>query len=88
MAPTARTEQSWHFIIIQDQKLLKEMNDIALENMASSGDDFLESIVKSGRNILHNAPTVVIVSGKESANNIQSDCSAAIENILLRGLKD
>lgn len=83
MAPTARGEQPWHFTIIQDQNLLKEMNDVALENMASSGDDFLESIAKSGRNILHNAPTVVIVSGKESANNIQADCSAAIENILL-----
>lgn len=49
------------------------MNDVALENMASSENDFLELIAKSGKNIFHNAPTVVMVSGKESANNIQAD---------------
>ncbi len=83
MAPTARGEQPWYFTIVQNQDLLKEMNDVAIRNMASSGDKFLESVAKSGRNILHNAPTVIIISGKESASDIKADCSAAIENILL-----
>ncbi|MBF4468868.1 MAG: nitroreductase family protein [Methanobrevibacter arboriphilus] len=83
MAPTARGEEPWHFTVIQDQKLLKEMNDIGIKNMASSGDKFLESIANSGKNILHNAPTVIIISGNESASDIKADCSAAIENILL-----
>ncbi|MDR0900831.1 MAG: nitroreductase family protein, partial [Methanobrevibacter sp.] len=47
------------------------------------GDEFLEAVAESGRNILHHAPTIIVVSGKESASNIQADCSAAIENILL-----
>ena len=83
MAPTARGEQPWYFTVIQDKKLLDEINDVALKNMASSDDEFLQAIAKSGRNILHNAPTVIVVSGKESGDYSQTDCSAAIENILL-----
>ncbi|KZX15785.1 coenzyme F420:L-glutamate ligase [Methanobrevibacter cuticularis] len=83
MAPTARGEQPWHFTVVQNEKLLKEINDSSIDIMSKSGDEFLEAVAKSGRNILHNAPTVIIVSGKESASNIQADCSAAIENILL-----
>ncbi|WP_263641168.1 nitroreductase family protein [Methanobrevibacter arboriphilus] len=49
MAPTARGEEPWHFTVIQDRKLLKEMNDIGIKNMASSGDKFLESIANSGK---------------------------------------
>ena len=32
---------------------------------------------------MHNAPTVVFVSAKSDATNMQADCSAAIENMLL-----
>jgi len=83
MAPTARGEQPWYFTVIQNKELLKEINGVALENMAKSGDEFLEAIAKSGRNILHNAPTVLVVSGREGGDYSQTDCSAAIENMLL-----
>lgn len=83
MAPTARGEQPWHFTIVQDKELLNEINEVSLKNMANSGDEFLEAIANSGRNLLHNAPTVLFVSGREDGDYIWSDCSAAIENILL-----
>ena len=83
MAPTAKGEQPWHFTVVQNKELLAEINEVALKNMANSGDEFLEAIAKSGRNILHNAPTVLIVSGKEDSDYGLTDCSAAIENILL-----
>ncbi|MCL2687574.1 MAG: nitroreductase family protein [Methanobrevibacter sp.] len=83
MAPTAKGEQPWHFTIVQNKEFLSEINEVALKNMANSGDEFLETIAKSGRNILHNAPTVLIVSGKEDSDYSLTDCSAAIENILL-----
>lgn len=83
MAPTARAEEPWHFTVIQNKELLKEINETSIEVMKNSGDEFLEAIANSGRNILHNAPTVVVVSGNKEATNIQADCSAAIENMLL-----
>ncbi|MCL2116012.1 MAG: nitroreductase family protein [Methanobrevibacter sp.] len=83
MAPTAKAEEPWYFTVIQNKELLKEINETTIELMKNSGDEFLESIAKSRRNILHNAPTVVVVSGNEKASHIQADCSAAIENMLL-----
>ena len=83
MAPTARGEQPWYFTVVQNKELLKEINDLALENMAKSEDELLQAIAKSGRNILHNAPTVLVVSGREDGDYSQTDCSAAIENMLL-----
>ena len=83
MAPTARGEQPWYFTVVQNKELLEEINDVAVENMLASGDEFLEAIAKSGRNILHNAPTIIVVSGKSDGDYSQTDCSAAIENMLL-----
>lgn len=83
MAPTARGEAPWHFTVIQNKELLEEINSVCHEIMKHSGDEFLEAIAKSGKNIMHYAPTVVIVSAKSTAANMQADCSAAIENMLL-----
>lgn len=83
MAPTARAAEPWHFTIIQNEELLKDINDISIDIMKNSNDDFLESIAKSGANILHNAPTVIVVSARKDAPNMQADSSAAIENMLL-----
>ena len=83
MAPTAKAEEPWHFTVIQNKELLKEINETTLEIMKNSEDEFLKSIAKSGRNILHNAPTVIVVSGKKEASHMLADCSAAIQNMLL-----
>jgi nitroreductase len=83
MAPTARGEQPWHFTIIQDKKLLDEIDEVSREFMKDSGDEFFERIGNSGVNITHNAPTLIIVSGKEDGSNIEADCGAATQNILL-----
>jgi nitroreductase len=83
MAPTARGEQPWHFTIIQDKKLLDEIDEVSREFMKDSGDEFFEMVGNSGRNITHNAPTLIIVSGKKGGSNIEADCGAATENMLL-----
>jgi nitroreductase len=83
MAPTAKGEEPWHFTIIQNKELLTDITETSLEVMKNSGDEFLESIANSRTNILYDAPTVVVVSGNENATNIQADCSAATQNMLL-----
>ncbi|MDL2270987.1 nitroreductase family protein [Methanobrevibacter sp. OttesenSCG-928-I08] len=83
MAPTARSSEPWYFTIIQNKELLNDINNRALEIMGNSGDEFAEYLAESGRNILHNAPTVIVVSARKDAANMQADSSAAIENMLL-----
>jgi nitroreductase len=83
MAPTARGEQPWYFTIIQDKNLLNEIDEVSRELMKNSGEEFFEMVGNSGKNITHNAPTLIIVSGKKGSSNIEADCGAATENILL-----
>ncbi|AMK14700.1 nitroreductase family protein [Methanobrevibacter olleyae] len=83
LAPTARGEAPWHFTVIQNKELLDDINESVNNILRNSGDELLEAIAKSGKHIMHNAPTVVIVSAKSSATNMQADVSAAIENMLL-----
>lgn len=83
MAPTARGEAPWHFTVVQNKEILADINDSVLNILSNSGDEFLEAIAESGVNVMHNAPTVVFVSAKSDATNMQADCSAAIENMLL-----
>ena len=83
LAPTARGEAPWHFTVVQNKETLADINDSVLKILSNSGDEFLEAIAESGVNVMHNAPTVVFVSAKSDATNMQADCSAAIENMLL-----
>ena len=83
LAPTARGEAPWHFTVVQNKELLEDINDSVRSILSNSGDELLEGIAESGVNVMHNAPTVVFVSAKSDATNMQADCSAAIENMLL-----
>jgi nitroreductase len=83
LAPTARGEAPWHFTVVQNKETLADINDSVLNILSNSGDEFLEAIAESRVNVMHNAPTVVFVSAKSDATNMQADCSAAIENMLL-----
>ncbi|MTI69344.1 MAG: nitroreductase family protein [Firmicutes bacterium] len=83
-APSAHNNQSWNFTVIQDENLLDELN-INTKNIAKSFPD--ETIKKMANNekfdIFYNAPTVVVVSGKNDAMMPQIDCAAATENMLI-----
>lgn len=88
-APSGHNDQPWHFTVVQNKELLDELNIKSKELMSKANTDW---IVKMGENekyhIFHNAPTVIIVSGEESGNEElaycpMSDCSAAIQNMLL-----
>ena len=83
MAPTARGEAPWHFTVVQNKEVLQDINDSVRSILSNSGDELLEAIAESGVNVMHNAPTVVFVSAKSDATNMQADCSAAIQNMLL-----
>jgi nitroreductase len=83
-APTGRNEQPWHFTVVQDPVLIKEISDGAKKVMTESG---MEWLVQLGSvedfNIFHRAPTAVIVAGKKEATTPLIDCSAAVQNMLL-----
>ncbi len=83
-APTAHNEQPWHFTVVQNKELLDEISRKAKEVMATSDNDWLRDTGKSPTfHVTYEAPTVIFVSAKKDAMAQETDCSAAIENMLL-----
>lgn len=83
-APSGHNGQPWHFTVIQNKELIDHMSQVCLTDMAAYPIDWIAKMGKTGKHIFHNAPTVIVVSGrKEAFLNPVVDCSAAIENMLL-----
>lgn len=85
-APSGHNTQPWHITAIQNKELLAHMSNIATKEMAKSPIEWVARMGRSGRNLFYNAPTVLIVSGKQEDEimmNSAVDCAAAIQNMLL-----
>ncbi len=81
LAPSAINQQKWHFTAVQDRGLLDVMVGIVKENILKTGIEFLvKRASMPGYDTFHHAPTIIMVSGDESA---RIDCGAAAENILI-----
>jgi nitroreductase len=69
-APSARNSQPWHFIVITERRLLGAIPEF-----------------HPNAKMLHQAPTAIMICGdiqfEESIEYINSDCSAAAQNLLL-----
>lgn len=83
-APSGHNDQSWHFTIIQDEDLINEISDGAKAVMRTMD---VEWIAKMGAiedlNIFYRAPTAIIISGNKDAVTPETDCAAAVQNMLL-----
>ncbi|AGK99051.1 nitroreductase family protein [Clostridium pasteurianum] len=83
-APTAHNDQPWHFTVIQNKEKLQYISAKSKELMAESKIEWIKNMgLNTKVNILYNAPTLIIVSGKKDAVAPKVDCSAAIENMLI-----
>jgi nitroreductase len=70
-APSARNSQPWHFSVVQNQDIIKEVNDEA------------NSILERTDDIFYNAPTVIFISRNKEAKWGFHDCGIAVQNIAL-----
>lgn len=83
-APTGRFDQPWHFTVIQDKDLISFMGAKTKEVMSKSKEEWIKTRGDDKSfNIFYHAPTVIIVSGRKDAYSPLTDCSAAIQNMLL-----
>ncbi len=83
-APSAHNQQSWHFTVIQNKELIDEINSAGKKVGISHEDELIQKIVGDpNRNMFYNAPTLVVVSGKDGAMMPREDCAAATQNMLI-----
>lgn len=83
-APSGHNNQPWHFTVIQNRKVVDELNYDAKEVMSNSEDKQLKAMGKNANfNIFYNAPTIIIISGEQKAVVPELDCAAATQNMIL-----
>ncbi|MDR0934260.1 MAG: nitroreductase family protein [Burkholderiaceae bacterium] len=83
LAPSAMNRQERHFTIVQSQSLLADLNRESKAIAATSRNRHISLMAQSENyNIFHHAPLVIVVSGPDRPM-VESDCAAAIQNMLI-----
>ena len=79
-APSARNHQPWHFSVVQNKDLIKEIHDEAALVMGKGGSP---RFADPDFQIFYYAPTVVFIFGEKDFSWTEVDCGIAVENMAL-----
>jgi nitroreductase len=71
-APSARNAQPWHFSIVQDAAILREINQ-----------EVSKILDKDMGDIFHGAPAAIFLSCDPAARWARLDCGIAVQNVAL-----
>jgi nitroreductase len=85
LAPSACNTEPWRFIVIQDNKLIKEISgkckQTLLANIAKNSDSphriFKDSLNNENYNIFYNAPALILIVGEDNYPFFYEDCTLA-----------
>ncbi|MDR1319849.1 MAG: nitroreductase family protein [Gracilibacteraceae bacterium] len=89
-APSGNNAQSWHFTVIQNQEVIRKMNEDLKEAIRSSDNlpEFMLSKMKAAASneatdLFYGAPTLILVSHAEGGLFSMIDAALASENMML-----
>ncbi len=82
-AATGVNQQPWHFTVIQNKEVLDDISEKTRDVMKKSADKNLVDLATRSDHLFYHAPTVILVSGKTASYSALTDCSAAIQNMLV-----
>lgn len=83
-APCGLNQQSTYFTVVQNEKMLKKINDVCKQVYLSSGIKVFEDRAKADNFcVYHGAPTFVIACGEKEMAAYLNNGSVALENMLI-----
>ena len=91
-APSGHNNQTTHFIVITDQKVLSELADMVREAFASmevkedmyiSMKNAIANAKKGGHAFHYNAPVLIVVTNRIGYGNAMADSACALENMMV-----
>lgn len=83
-APSGHNSQPVHLTVVRDADVINQMNQSTKAIMALSEVEWIQKFGTHPKyHVLHEAPTVVVVSSKNQCYSPAEDSSAAIQNMLL-----
>lgn len=83
-APSGMNSQSWHFSAVQNKEKIENLISAIKEALLNSPiEQFRKMAGNPNFNPFYNAPTIIITAHDKNSPIGESDCAAALENILL-----
>lgn len=83
-APSGHNQQPWHFSVVQDRALIAQINESAKAAMTQIDVDWIKQLGEDPEaDITHGAPVLIIVSCRADAISGPTDCTAAMQNMML-----
>jgi nitroreductase len=96
-APTAKDEEPWRFIVVQNRAVLTRLSDDAkaaaraeaarrgdvLKAPGSPGDGIASPFADPTYNIFYDAGTLVVIAANPTGEFVAADCWLAAENLML-----
>jgi Nitroreductase len=92
LAPSGGNNQTSHFIIIQNQKIMGDLKRLVeeefskMEIAADTYKSLKSAILKSkhgGYDFTYQAPTLVVAANIRGYGNAMADCAVALENMMI-----
>lgn len=94
-APSASNQQSWHFTVVQNQRLINQLSEAIKKIYAMMPISFIQQmgnekkahfLQQIGNNekvhLFHHAPTIVVISGNKTEMYTTENCSLAAGNMM------
>ena len=83
-APSGMNTQPWHFTVIQNKQVQREIVETCKKRFEEVGSDWRKNWAKlENFNPFYSPDVLVVVSRKSSVGNSNEDCCFAIENMVL-----
>lgn len=84
-APSAMNNQDWHFVVVQNQELINELNNVTKGKLNEEARKRMVDRFNGDENfsVFYNAPTLVLVFRQENSHYSTLNCGFASQNIVL-----
>jgi len=84
-APTARRQEPWSFVVVQDKNVLNRLSESVKERLRleAEAEKDLGRFCSPEFNIFYSASTLIVICGKTQSPLVEADCWLAAENLIL-----
>jgi nitroreductase len=84
MAPSAMNTQPWHFSIVENKDLIKDLAQRVIKQQGLLGIAIKYGIKLMKReSIFYNTPLLIVISGKKGYDFLREDTNLAVQNMFL-----
>ena len=83
-APSAMNRQPWYFVVIQDNKVIEELNEHAKESFLKYGEPWQkEWASKDNFSVFYDPNAMIVICSDDNIKYSKNDCCFAVMNMTL-----